>query len=111
MFFTLITNEVRSFNENWSKKNNGKLKHKDDVFLEVFMGVFGELLGGLAKGAFDALKEAGANYQKLKSKYESYSNEELKDVVRSSFSSQTEKSVALAILKDRGVVTHIKDCY
>lgn len=82
------------------------------------MGLFGELLGEIAKGAYGALKEAGgalkeagADYQKLKSKYESYSNEELKDVVRSSFSSPTEKSAALAILKDRGVVTHIKDCY
>jgi hypothetical protein len=75
------------------------------------MGLFGELLGEIAKGAYGALKEAGADYKKLKSKYESYSNEELKDVVRSSFSSQTEKSAALAILKDRGVVTHIKDCY
>lgn len=75
------------------------------------MGSFGELFWGLAKGAFDALKEAGTDYQELKSKYESYSNEELKDVVRSSFSSQSEKTAAFTILKDRGVVTHIKDCY
>lgn len=75
------------------------------------MGLFGELFWGLAKGAFDALKEAGDDYHKLKSKYESYSNEELKDVVRSSFSSQTEKTAAYTILKNRGVVTHIRDCY
>lgn len=71
------------------------------------MGFFGDL----AKGAFNALKETAANYKELKSKYESYSDDRLKEIVRSSFSSQTEKSAALSILKDRGVVTHIRDCY
>ena len=56
----------------------------------------------LAKKGLGAISENAAEYRELQAKYESYSDEQLKDILRSSYSSMKEKAAAHKVLKERG---------
>ncbi len=63
----------------------------------------------LAKDVLGAARESAAEYRELQAKYESYSDEQLKGILRSSFSSMKEKTAANKVLKERGYDNPFRD--
>lgn len=70
----------------------------------MLFSVGGNVMGffGLLKKGFETMRETNSAYKSLRIQYESYSDERLKDILKSSFSSTLEKTAAHKVLKERG---------
>lgn len=56
----------------------------------------------IVKKCLDSARKSASEYRDLQAKYESYSDEKLKDILRYSYSSMKEKTAAHKVLKSRG---------